>query len=89
MTPGIIIGSVFFACYELFGVKQFFRLSSAHLVNYSWLEINKDSSWDVFPATGLGEEGVEGVVTDSASFFVNRHRTIWLNAMFEAVQLPT
>jgi hypothetical protein len=37
--------------------------------------------------TGLREEGVEGIIAAAYSF-ITGHLTIWLNAVFEAEQLP-
>jgi len=61
--------------------------ASANLVNDGRLEVNEDSTRDVLASTGLGEEGVESVVT-AADGLVRRHLTIWLDAVLEAVKLP-
>ena len=57
------------------------------LTNDSWLQINKDGTWDMLAGTGLTEKGVEGVVSTSDGL-VTWHLTIRLDAVLQAVQLP-
>ena len=56
--------------------------------NYSWFQINKDSSWDVFSSSCLREESVETVVSPSDGF-VTWHLAIRLDPMLKAVEFPT
>jgi len=42
----------------------------------------------MFPCAGFAEKRVEGIIS-SADGFVARHLAIRLNAMLQAVQLPT
>ena len=58
-----------------------------HITNDSWLQINEDRSWDMFSSTGLREEGGEGVVATHE--LVRGHVPIGLDAMLQAVELPT
>ena len=37
--------------------------TSSDFVNNGWLEIEEDTSGDVFTSTSLGEEGVESIIT--------------------------
>ena len=53
----------------------------------SWFKIYKYSPWNVFSGPGLAEEGVEGVIATPNSL-VTGHLTIWLDPVFETVQLP-
>ena len=61
--------------------------SGPDFINDCRLQINKDSTGDMFASTSLREEGVEGVIATSESF-VRGHGTIRLDAMLKAVQLP-
>ena len=75
-------------CHQLFWVEELPVGAGADLVNDSWLQIYEDSSWNVFPSPSLGEEGVEAVVS-SANGLVARHLAVGLDAVLQAVQLPT
>jgi len=66
---------------------EIYKISST-LTNNSWLKINKHRPGDMLARAGLTEEGVEGVITTSDGL-VRWHLTIWLDAMLQAVQLPT
>ena len=37
--------------------------SGSDLIDNGWLEIEEHSSWDMLSSTGLGEEGVESIIT--------------------------
>ena len=58
------------------------------LTNYRWLEIDKDTSGNVFAGSGLAEEGVEGIITTS-DCLVRGHLTVRLDSVLQTVQLPT
>jgi hypothetical protein len=87
MATSIVVGSIFLASDELFWVEQLTVGSSADLIDYSWLQIYEDSTWNVFASSSLAEESVEGVVTASNGL-VTWHLTVWLDSMLQAVQLP-
>lgn len=55
--------------------------------NDGWLQINENRSWNVFSRPGLGEEGVEGVVSPSDRL-VTWHLSVRLDTVLQAVQLP-
>ena len=57
------------------------------LTNDSWFQINEDCPRDMLPGTSLREEGGKGVIT--AHELVRRHVSVGLDAMLQAVQLPT
>ena len=61
--------------------------SGSDLINDGWLEIEEDASWDVLSSSGLGEEGVESIIT-STNGFVGWHLTIWLDSVLKAEELP-
>ena len=88
VTTGVVIGGILLARDQLLGVVQLAVSAGANLVANSWLKINEDATGHVLAGTSLGEEGVEGVVA-AAYGFVGRHLTIRLDAVFEAVKLPT
>jgi len=87
MTAGEVIGSVFFPGDQLFWMEELTVCASAHLVDDSWLEINHDAPRDMLASAGFTEEGIERIVATTNSF-VAGHLTIWLNAVFEAEELP-
>ncbi|CAG0921309.1 unnamed protein product, partial [Notodromas monacha] len=63
------------------------RRSAGKLTNNRRLQVNEDSSWNVFASPCFTEEGVEAVITSSKSL-VGRHLSIRLDAMLEAVKFP-
>jgi len=86
VTPGVVVGGVLLSINELLGMVELTVSSNSGLVNDSWLQVYKDSSWNMFSTPGLREEGLEGVVPKC---LIRRHATIGLDAMFEAVEFPT
>ena len=58
------------------------------LTNDSWLQVTKDGPWDVFARGGLGEEGVERVISRLSGGGVRGHLAIRLDPMLQAVELP-
>ena len=61
---------------------------NSDLVNDSGLQVHKHGPGHVLPRPGLREEGVEGVVS-SPDGLVAGHLAIGLDAVLEAVELPT
>ena len=53
----------------------------------SGLQVDKNSSGDVFSSSSLTEEGVEGIVSSSDGL-VTGHLSVRLDPMFQAVKLP-
>merc|ERR1712123_98571 len=87
VAPGTIISSIFLARDQLLRVEHLPVGSSPHLINHSWLKINKHGSWDMLPSTSLIEESVEAVIL-SANSLVRRHLPVRLYPVLQAVQLP-
>jgi len=85
VTPGVVVGGVLLSVDQLFGMVELTISSNPGLVNDSWLQVNKDSSWNMIATSSLGEEGLEGVISES---LVRGHTTIWLDSMLKAVELP-
>jgi len=87
VTTGVVVGGVFFAGDQLFGVEKLSVGSGADLVNDGGFQIDEDGTWDVLASAGLGEEGVERVVT-SSNGLVRWHLSVRLDAVLQAVKLP-
>ena len=87
MSSGEVVGSIFFTGDELLWVEELSVGTGSNLIDNGWLEIEEDGSWDVLTSTGLGEEGVESVVTTTDGF-VGWHLTVWLDTVLEAEELP-
>jgi hypothetical protein len=48
VATGIVVGSIFLASDELLRVEQLPVGASANLINYSWFQVNKDSTRNMF-----------------------------------------
>merc|ERR1719451_117074 len=64
VAPGVVVGGVLLAVDQLLGVVELLVGSNSGLVNYGGLQVNKDSSRNMFSTAGLGEEGLEGGVSN-------------------------
>ena len=58
-----------------------------YLINDSRLKIDKNWSRDVFSGSGLGEKGVEWVIS-SSNGLIWRHLTVGLDSVLKAVEFP-
>merc|ERR1712054_553907 len=87
VATSVVVGCVLLAGDELLGVVELAVGASADLVDHGRLEVEVDATRNVLASAGLGEEGVEGVIT-ATDGLVGRHLAIWLDAVLEAVQLP-
>jgi len=87
MSSGEVVGGIFFTGDELLWMEELSVGSGSDLIDNGWLEIEEDGSWDVLTSTGLGEEGVESVVT-TTDRFIGWHLTIRLDSVLEAEKLP-
>ena len=87
MSSGEVVGSIFFTGDELLWMEQLSVGSGSDLIDNGWFEIEEDGSWDVFTSTGLGEEGVESIVT-TTDRFIGWHLTVWLDSVLEAEKFP-
>ena len=86
MAPGVVIGSVLLAVDELLRMVELTVRSNTGLVNDSGLEVHENSPRHVLAGPSLGEEGLEGVIAEG---LVAGHAAIRLDAVLEAVELPT
>ncbi len=57
------------------------------ITNDSGLQIDKDSTGDMFASSSFTEEGVEGVISTSNGL-VTGHLAIRLDSMLQTVQFP-
>jgi len=88
MATGIVVGCVLLAGDQLLWVVELAVGTSTDLVDHGRLQIEVDAARYVLAGASLGEEGVERVVT-TTNGLVGWHLAIRLNAVLEAVKLPT
>ena len=88
MTTGVVVSGILLSCDQLLGVEQLSVGSGTDLINNGGLKIKEDGTGYVLSSSGLREEGVESIITISDGL-VRRHLTIRLDAMLQAVELPT
>ena len=86
VSPGIVVGSILLTIDQLLRVEELAVGSAPGLIYDSGLKINEHSSGDMLSSSCLGEEGGEGVITKG---LVRGHVTIRLDAVLQAVELPT
>ena len=84
MTTGVVVGSIFLSADQELWVEELTVFTSADFVNWRWVEINEDGSWDVFATAGLAEEGiVRTAVTKVLGIWIRT--SIWKETMLEKV----
>lgn len=62
MASSIIVGSVFFAGYQLLGMEQLTVGSGAHFIDHRRLQVDENSSWYMFAGTSFAEERVVWII---------------------------
>jgi hypothetical protein len=87
VSTGVVVGGILLSGDDLLGVVQLPVGSGPDLVTDGGLEVDVDGTGDVLAGSGLGEEGVEGIITSSDSL-VGGHLAVGLDAVLEAVKLP-
>ena len=87
MTTGIVIRRILLPTNNLLWMVQLAVRPGTDLVANRRLQINVHRTGNVLPRAGLGEEGVEGVVSASNGL-VAGHLAIGLDAVLEAVEFP-
>ena len=88
VTTGIVVGSILLAGDDLLRVVQLAVSAGSDLVTHSGLKIDVHGTRNVLSSTSLREEGIERVIA-TADSLVGRHLTVRLDAVLQAVQLPT
>ena len=87
MASGEIVGGVFLTGDELLWMEELSVGTCSNLVNDGWLQVEENASWNMLSSSGLGEEGVESIITTTDGF-IGGHLTVWLNTVLEAEELP-
>jgi len=87
VTSGVVVSGILFTGDQLFWVEELSVSTGSDFIDDSWLQINEDSSWDVFAGTSFREKGVERVVA-ATNGFVAWHLSIRLDSVLEAVEFP-
>jgi len=87
VTTGEIVTGIFLTGDQLLGMEQLTVGTSADFVNNGGLQIDEDGTRNVLAGTGLGEEGVERIIT-ATDGLVGGHLAIRLDTMLEAEKLP-
>ena len=86
MSSGVVVGGVLLTIDKLLRMIQLAICTTSSLVNNCRFQVDEDCSGDVFAASSFREEGLEGVISEG---FVRGHVAVRLDAMFQAVKLPT
>ena len=87
MSTGEVVSSILLAADELLRVEQLAVGAGADLVDDRRLQVHEDAARDVLASAGLGEEGVERVIT-ATDRHVARHLAVRLNTVLQAEELP-
>jgi hypothetical protein len=87
MSSGEVVGSIFFTGDKLLWMEQLSVGSGSNFIDNGWFEIEEYGSWDVLTSTGLGEEGVESIITTTDGF-IGWHLTVWLDSVLKAEEFP-
>lgn len=88
VTSGEVVGGIFLTGDQLLRVEQLSVGSGSDLIDDGWLQVEEDGSWHVLAGTGLGEEGVESIIT-STDGLVRWHLSIRLDSVLKAEEFPT
>jgi len=80
VTTGVVVGGIFLSRDELLRVVELSVGSGSDFIKRSRLKIDEDGARYVLSSTGLGEEGVEGVITTTDSL-VGGHLSIRLDSV--------
>ena len=83
MASGVVVGSIFLSCDQLFRVKQLMVVAGSDLVNHRRLKIDEDGSWNVLSGSGFREKGAEGIVS-APDGLVRRHLPVRMDSVLEA-----
>ena len=86
MSSGVVVGGVLLTIDKLLRMIQLAICTTSSLVNNCRFQVDEDCSGDMFSSSSFREEGLEGVISEG---FVRGHVAVRLDAMFQAVKLPT
>ena len=88
VSTSVVIRGILLSGDELLGMVQLSVRSRANLVYDGGLEIDENTSGNVLSGSGLGEEGVESIITSSDGL-VRGHLSVRLDSVLKAVEFPT
>ena len=63
VAPGVVVGGVLLPSDQLLGMEKLPVGSHFDLVHHGGLQIHQDRPGHVLPGAGLGEEGVEAIIS--------------------------
>merc|ERR1719285_341157 len=63
VAPGKVVCSIFLTVQQKLRVKHLGVISSTHIINNSWLQINSNVSWNILSSSSLFVEGGEVLVS--------------------------
>jgi len=87
VTASEVVGGVFLAGDQLLGVVHLAVCAHADLIDDGFLKVSEDGAGNVLAALGLGEEGVESIIS-ATNGGVSRHLSVRLDTVLEAEKLP-
>jgi len=87
MSTRKVVCCVFLSRNELFGMEELAICARANFIHDSGFQVHKNAAWHVFPCARLAEKGVECIIS-TANGLIRWHLTVWLDAVFEAEELP-
>ena len=88
VTTGVVVGGVFLAGDELFGVEELAVGTGADLIDDGGFEIEHDTAGDVLAGASFGEKRIIGIILYPDGL-VGRHGAVGLDAVFQTKKLPT
>jgi len=88
VTSGEVVGSIFLTGDQLFRVEELSVGTSSNFIDDGGFQIEEDGSGDVLAGTSFREKGVEGIIA-TTNGLVGRHLAIRLDAVLQAIKLPT
>jgi len=80
VTTSVVVSSIFLSGDDLLRVVKRAVGTGTYFITYSWLKINKNSTWNVFACSGFREKGVESIIAASDGF-VAWHLSVRLDAV--------
>mmetsp|Transcript_3385 Transcript_3385/g.6783 ORF Transcript_3385/g.6783 Transcript_3385/m.6783 type:complete len:287 (+) Transcript_3385:607-1467(+) len=87
VSAGVIVGGIFLAVDDLFGMVQILVGATANFVTHGGFQIDIDGAGDVLSRRRFTKKGVEGIVGNPQGL-VRGHGTIGQNAVFQTVEFP-
>jgi hypothetical protein len=84
VTTSVVVRGILLAADQKLWVKKLAVFTSADLIDWGWVKIDEEGSWNIFAGAGLAEESVVGAaLTEVLGVWVRT--SIWEKAVFEEV----